>query len=432
MIDDIRKNIDTEIGMLKEVVMYSKRIKYADSVEKRLLLATIKALVSTMRIINSSIPSLLNEVTVIKKLPSERAKKSDVEKVKYGRAESEINVAIPSKYKHKLLKELGISEGYIKKLKKRGYKDNEEYVEFKAARGYLKLANKFFLDNAINWISKGYFKPLSKQLKKANIEILFQGYVAMMFMTTFLSAIIAIFLTLFLLFFDIGLLWPFLSFYEGSYLSRFLKIFWIPLVVPIATFAFLYYYPNTERKTLEKRINQELPFAVIHMNAISGSGIQPSEIFRIIGLSKEYRYLRKEIRKVLNQINLYGYDLVTALNNTASSTPSEKLAELFSGVATTVTSGGNLSEFFDKRAETLLADYKLEREKHIKTAETFMDIYISIVIAAPMILMLLMIMLTAIGGLGLTIGQLTFLIIATITFINIIFLIFLHLNQPAY
>ena len=89
--------------------------------------------------------------------------------------------------------------------------------------------------------------------------------------------------------------------------------------------------------------------------------------------------------------------------------------------------------FFDKRAETLLNDYRLEREKYSKTAETFMDIYISIVIAAPMILMLFLIILT-VGSfdVGLSTGQLTFLIIGVTVAINVAFLIFLHLNQPSY
>ena len=38
------------------------------------------------------------------------------------------------------------------------------------------------------------------------------------------------------------------------------------------------------------------------MSAISGSGIEPSEIFRIIGLNREYPYLRKEIRKIVPEL----------------------------------------------------------------------------------------------------------------------------------
>jgi len=101
------------------------------------------------------------------------------------------------------------------------------------------------------------------------------------------------------------------------------------------------------------------------MSAITGAGIEPTEIFRIIGLSKEYPFLRKEIRKVLNQINLYGYDLTTALNNAAKTAPSEKLAELFSGLSTTITSGANLSEFL--RKEQNLCSYLIDlKEKNIR------------------------------------------------------------------
>jgi len=105
------------------------------------------------------------------------------------------------------------------------------------------------------------------------------------------------------------------------------RVIWIPFVFPVVVYLLLYYYPSTERNSLAKKIEQELPFAVIHMSAISGSGIAPAEIFKIIGLSKEYPYLRKEVRKVLNQINIYGYDLVTSLNNVSKTTPSSRLTE---------------------------------------------------------------------------------------------------------
>ena len=144
---------------------------------------------------------------------------------------------------------------------------------------------------------------------------------------------------------------------------RLVKVFWIPLMLPIVTFIMLYLYPSLERKSSSSKIDQELPFAVIHMGAISGSGMAPAQIFKVIGTSEDYPNLRKEIRKVLNQINLYGYDLVNALSNAARSAPSEKLKELFNGVATTIHSGGSLKEFFEKRGETLLVNYRLEEEK---------------------------------------------------------------------
>ncbi len=169
------------------------------------------------------------------------------------------------------------------------------------------------------------------------------------------------------------------------------------------------------------------------MGSISGSGVEPTQIFRIVGLSKEYPHTKGEIRKVINQINVYGYDLITALKNIARITPSQKLSELLGGMASAITSGGNMRTFFEKRAETLLLNYRIERENFTKVAETFMDLYISIVIATPMILLLLLVMISVSGiGVGLGVNQMTLLIIFIVAIVNIVFLWILSIRQPSY
>ena len=123
---------------------------------------------------------------------------------------------------------------------------------------------------------------------------------------------------------------------------------------------------------------------------------------------------------------------VTALKKSAKLSPSSKLSALFDGLATAISSGGNLTQFLEKRSETLLFDYKLEREKYTKTSETFLDIYISIAIAAPMIMLILFVILATTGlsvG-GLTLSALTILMLLGVVLLNTGFLIFLKLKQP--
>jgi flagellar protein FlaJ len=192
----------------------------------------------------------------------------------------------------------------------------------------------------------------------------------------------------------------------------------------------MYTYPGLEKSSTENRIEDELPFATIHMSAISGSMIDPSKIFDIIISTHEYPYIEKEFKKLINEINLYGYDLVSALRSAAYNNPSKKLSELFNGLATTINSGGDLPGFFDKRAQTLLFENRLEQEKKTKAAETFMDIYISLVIAAPMILMILLMMMK-ISGLGISMStqMITIIMVIAVTMINIVFLTFLQLKK---
>lgn len=431
MIDEFRKNIDTEIEMLREIAGYFNRYDSAEEDERRLIDGAVQSLLEGMRIINNNIPELLQEITVAKKLPSKKESKMDL--VRYRGFGAGVEVVLKKNDRQKFLKELNISDNFIKKLKKRGAEESEKYTEFKASRGYLKLANKFFLSSATRAARKGSFKDLGENLRKANMDILFESYIAMMCLTVLLAFVVSFFAGIFLVFFSTSPVWPFFDLRTEGYLAMIPKLIWIPIALPVVTFLAIYFYPNTEKQSIGGRIDQELPFAVIHMSAITGAGIEPTEIFRIIGLSREYKYLRKEIRKVLNQINLYGYDLTTALTNAAKTTPSEKLSELFSGLATSITSGANLSEFFEKRAETLLLSYRLERQKYTKLVETFLDIYISIVIAAPMVFLLLIIMM-AISGMNVGLGplQISIIAVSVIAVLNIVFLVFLQMRQPSY
>jgi len=414
MIDLLRKTVDQEIEILRELSIFSKRIENASPSEKIMLSESMGALRERMKRSNNSLLEILNKIEISpeKKKEAKRIVKVEKEGIRAGKLIS------PIQEREKYLKELEITENVLKKLKEKRKVEKVEEVGFKKARGYLKLANRFFLGSANKLIKSGYFSSIPVELRKANLDMLFEGYIAMLLFSVFLSFLVGLLLTAILLL--LGVI---------GFLTAIALVFAIPLIALLA----LYYYPGAEKNAISSRINEELPFAVIHMNSISGSGIAPVEIFKIIAMSREYPYLRREIRKVLNQINVYGYDLVSALNNISKTTSNQHLAELFSGISTTISSGGSLSSFFEKRAESLLNTYRLEKEKAIKVAETSMDIYISVVIAAPMMLMLMLVMISVSGiQIGFTPYQLTFLTIGGVALINIAFLGYLQTRRALY
>jgi len=289
----------------------------------------------------------------------------------------------------------------------------KEEVKIRKPSTYVKISNSVFSKFSVSLRKKGIFKELRKNLMQANLPFLPVSYVSVILFNTLLSIIASVIILTLLLVFGWGL-----------------KSLFV-LLIPFATFALSYFYPSMEKDSIRDNIDAELPFVTIHLSAISGSLVEPSKMFEIITLTKDYPYISKEFRKVINEVNIYGYNLVNALRKSAENTASQKLKDLFNGLATTITSGGDLSNFFEKRSQTFLFDYKLEREKYTKIAETFMDIYISVVIAAPMILMLLL-MIMRVSGLGvqLSVSMITLIIIGSVSIINILFLVFLHLKQP--
>lgn len=322
-----------------------------------------------------------------------------------------------------------LEEENIKEIKKEIESKREIVKREIKENTYAKVSSRIFSKFSQNLIGKGYFNLLKFDLERANMKMTLQGYVSIILFTTLSAFIGGIIIFLFFLFFSIEAVFPIIIPVEDL-ASRFLNLVWIPIAFPLAGFIISYYYPSLERKSSEINIDYELPFVTINMAAISSSLINPMKIFEIIVSSDEFPYVKKELTKILNEVNIYGYNLVNALINTSETTPSKKMSELLKGLATTIHSGGDLAKFFETRAETLLFGYKLKLEKETKSAETFMDLYISIVIAAPMIFLLLLMMLSISGlGASLAISTITLLVVSSVIIINIFFILFLHLKK---
>ncbi len=429
---NLKENINKEGELVKELIDFNSKLENSkDDKEKKLLEKKIISTKNQLKIINNALPKILEGISPYQKFNEREEEIKNLVRLEYESDKGKSYITLTKTQKEEFIKELNISEEILKRLKKKTIK-KEKAVEFKKPNFYAKLANKLFLNYSIKLFERGKLKKLDSSLKKANMPWLATTYFSTILLTTLLSIFFGILLFIFFSFFSFSLAPPSIGMATTT-LQRFILSFSIVIFLPILTFFSLYYYPYLEGKGMEKRINAELPFVTIHMSSIAGSGIEPTQIFKIITQGEEYPYTKKELKKVINQVNVYGYDLISALKNTARETSSQKLSELFNGIATTISSGGNLLDFLNKKAETFLFEYRLDKEKQTKSAETFMDVYISIVIAAPMILTLLIVLISVTGlGIGLSMNALTFVIISIVSLINIIFLVFLHLNQPVY
>ena len=424
-IDNLKKSVAKEKKIIKELTSLFKDKSKKSSSEKKMISSQITSLKDSLKKINIEVYQTINKMYLAKPLvpktqpaikpitlpklqkvvgvaspvktqgiPTQVSTTKTAQKAKEApvkpKRRKRINIKLTGE-----LKPIGLEKETLKRLKKQ----EKKVIEVKKVKPkkYLKLANKAFSKTAINMLEKPLFQRLERDLVKANLQFTPTTYISLILFTTLLSVFGGFVIFLFFLFFNFGAEVPFITRVTESLGIRVFKVVWILIVVPVLTFFIMYIYPSLERKSTAVRIDYELPFATLNMSAISGSLIDPSKIFSIILSTKEYPYLSKEFRKIMNEINVHGYNFVNALREAAFNSPSKKLSELFSGLATTINSGGDLPNFFEERSKSLLFEHRLEREKNTKTAETFMDIYISVVIAAPMILMLLLMMMKISG-----------------------------------
>ncbi len=412
-IELLKQNVQKEKVIAKKLFDLNNRLKYVrDKKQLEKLNQAIFSYLRQIKILNKSIPKLLKDISFAKKLSDEDNKKSSLVNVSYDVGGGSELVTIDKGDKNKYLEELKITKDSLKSLGDEDGSGKEFENNFKKPSVYVRLSNRFFGKNAKNLMSRGWFKKLGRDLKEGGFVFLTRSYISVMFLTTTISFFISIL-------FAVGLFLFTFSFHS----------FWI-LLLPVLVYVSMIYYPSSEAENRGVNIDLELPFATIQMSAISSADIEPSNIFRIIALSKEYKYVSKEAKKIMNQINLYGYDFVTSLKNIARSSPSKEWAELLNGISTTIRSGGDLSKYLDKKAESFLFDYRLDQEKATKSAETFMDIYIAVVIAAPLLLMLLLVLMN-VSNIGLPLGvfAISLIMITLVTIINMIFLLVLYLKQ---
>jgi len=441
-LDKIKLLIEKEKQKIKDIKRYSEELgtgKYAYS-EKQIILKRLEILKLELKEFNKEAQEILQNL--------EHPGDEVIEEVKPEYVEKRPTISEDENYLFQegdVLRTRGgkiypLSEMRAKKLEKQTFKrlksdrKKKELEKNKPKKGknsgYSEISSRFFSGISKKLLGNESFQRLERDLIKANLDYAPTGYVSMILFTTVLSIMVGGCLFLFFLFFNVEATVPFITRTIDTLDIRFFKVFWIILVIPVGTFALMYIYPSMEKKSAEAKINVELPFASIHMSAISGSMINPVKIFDIIISTHEYPAIQREFTKILNDINVYGADLVSALKNGAKNTSSKKLSELLNGLSTTINSGGDLVKFFEKRSQTLLFEYKLEQEKSAKAAETFMDIYISVVIAAPMVLMLLLMMMKISGlGLSISVSAITLIMVLGVTMINIVFISFLHLKK---
>lgn len=429
--EKLKENISKERKIIEELNKLSGYLKNSRNIEEQRMISNqMDALKNSLRTTNRDVLDNVEKISLIKPLKLAPRVTQQVFRQSTSSNVSIQSAPLPpsSEISKKSFSPSGLEKLTLKRLK--GKKEKIVHHKIKKPSAYVKTASRIFHDLSMSLIKKGKFKKLKRDLIKANLEFVPTNYISVIFFTTVLSFIFAIFVFLFFLFFNFSASPPFITTVTEDMGIRLLKVFWVLFIIPAGIFLISYFYPAMEKKSIESRINNELPFASIHMAAISGSMIDPTKIFSIVISTKEYPYLQKEFTKLINEINIYGYDLVGALRNLAFNSPSTKLSEFFNGLATTITSGGDLPDFFKKRAQTLLFEHRIEVEKQGKAAETFMDIYISVVIAAPMILMLLLMMMRISGlGIGLSTNMITLVMVLGVTMINILFLTFLQLKQ---
>ncbi|HIQ50268.1 MAG TPA: hypothetical protein EYH56_03690 [Nanoarchaeota archaeon] len=266
------------------------------------------------------------------------------------------------------------------------------------------------------------FSFLKYYLSLADMKILLRTYLA-----------IACAITFVVFFSSFVFMYLFFTFLEYSFIVKIVFSIAIALLFAIIAFVAMISYPISKAQSRKRNIETNLPFAIIHMSAIASSGVPPSTMFRLLTDFDEYGEIAREAKKIVQNIDVFGLDITTAIREVAKKTPSKNFKDFLEGVATTIDTGGDLHAFLLKESEKAMFEYKIRREKFLQTLSTYADIYTAVLIAAPLFLVAILSVMSMIEGRlwGLEIKDIMWLgIFVGIPALNTLFLAFIHFTQP--
>ncbi|HEX69047.1 hypothetical protein CW707_03610 [Candidatus Bathyarchaeota archaeon] len=171
-------------------------------------------------------------------------------------------------------------------------------------------------------------------LEKAKIKIYPETYVSLMFFLATLTLPISIVAIIIL------------------YLYGFIPmIFLVP--VPFYIMIGFLLIPLSRASERASSLEREMPFAAAYISVMASGGIAPYTSVKRLAEVELMPAMRSEAREIIKDVEIFGIDPLTAIENSAKNNPLDVFKDFFSGYASTVIIGGDIGHFLERKAEDI-------------------------------------------------------------------------------
>lgn len=171
-------------------------------------------------------------------------------------------------------------------------------------------------------------------LERARIKIYPETYVSLMFFVAVLTlpaSIISIIILHFYGFLPILFLVP------------------LPLYVMIGFMLI----PMNKASDRAGNLEREMPFASAYISVMASGGIAPYTSFKRLAEVELMPSMKSEAREIIKDVEIFGIDPLTAIENAAKKNPLDIFKDFLSGYASTVIIGGDIGHFLERKSEDI-------------------------------------------------------------------------------
>ena len=128
-------------------------------------------------------------------------------------------------------------------------------------------------------------------------------------------------------------------------------IFLIPL--PLYVMIGFFLVPMSRAGERAANLEREMPFATAYISVMASGGIAPYSSFKRLSEVDLLPGMKSEAREIIKDVEIFGIDPLTAIENAAKKNPLDIFKDFLSGYSSTVIIGGDIKHFLERKAEDI-------------------------------------------------------------------------------
>lgn len=264
------------------------------------------------------------------------------------------------------------------------------------------------------WVRKRGYREVAEKLRRARFATSVDMYMSTGILSAWIVAGVA------------AGLWMFFSRVQGfSILPSIGVAVMVGADAWLICYVFTLIYPSMLASHRIYEIDRALPHAVSFMHALSRSGAGITDIFKELSLRTDIGKIAEEAKVFMRDVGYLGYDPLTALRGLARSTASRRFGTFLEVLASVIETGGDKTAYFESKCAEFQNEQRAEQRKLIESLGFLAEVYIIGIVFAPLLLILSLALMGALGGLpkvllylaayvGIPVGSMIFLILLAI------------------
>lgn len=174
----------------------------------------------------------------------------------------------------------------------------------------------------------------------------------------------------------------------------------LPLALSFGIYLITFLLPDIKAQSRAQDIDAKLPYALNYMSAMASAGVTPDKIFQSMAEQPIYGEAANEAALIARDLNALGRDLVTSLSSAIDRSPSVKFQDFLQGAVTSITSGGDFNTYLRAKADQFVRENRQEQEKFLENLGVLAESYVTVVVAGPLFVIVLLAIMIMFGGQG--------------------------------